>query len=154
MSKEKLISEFGPSNVIGREIMMTLIGPMIGEGHSRKVFEHAFREDLVIKIEANSKSFENIREYDFWQASYGTKYRKYLAPIEEISSCGIVLIQKKTSPVLMREMPELIPNIFQDLKVDNWGRYKKRIVCHDYAMNKSLNKSLKGKLKMRKANWW
>lgn len=52
---------------VNRDFFHLMVGDMLGAGEFRIVFEHAHREDLVLKFEPNAQSFHNVAEWDFWQ---------------------------------------------------------------------------------------
>lgn len=145
------LDEWSNGSGVTRDLLDAFLGPFIGSGCSRQVFEHRFRKDFVVKVETNSKSFDNIREYDIWH-EVDKEVRRWLAPIEWISPCGIVMIQHRTQRPDIKVMPKRIPNWLYDTKLGNWGWYKGRIVCHDYANHCALRRGAKNVLK--KADWW
>jgi hypothetical protein len=65
-----------------------------------------------------------------------------LAPCTLISDNGIILLQKRTKPVPDSfKLPRRIPSILDDLKRDNWGLYKGKIVCTDYGRHNAISES-------------
>lgn len=151
-ARHDFVTEQAAGKVVTRDLLDALLGDFIGRGCTRTVFEHRHRSDLVVKVETNAGSFDNIREHDIWHEVSDPKVKKWLAPCVWISGCGIVLMQEKTTRPLMREMPERIPNWLYDTKLGNWGHLGKRIVCHDYANHCALRRGAKAVLK--KADWW
>ena len=136
------------SEYLQSEMFRLICGKELGEGSSRKVFEHAHNRKLVIKTESNVKSFCNIVEWETWLFAKQTKLKKWFAPCVDISPCGGVLLQKKIVPVDISRLPLEVPECFSDLKVENWGLYKGNIVCCDYGQ---MVLSIPHKLV--KANW-
>ena len=130
MSKD-VTKRYG-KGVIGSDLLSLFIGERIGKGSTREVYEHYSDPSLVIKIEDNAHSFCNVHEYQMWEDLEFTNTARFLAPIDFISPCGTVIIQKKTTPVGNRKLPKGLPKFFTDLKKENWGIYKNRVVCHDY----------------------
>lgn len=142
----------GPT--IRYDLMNMFVGELIGSGAYRNVYASARKRSEVIKIEQGSRCFSNIRENDlWWNVINRDDLNKWFAPVVDISPAGTVLIMKRTMPVAMSEMPKKIPNFFSDLKIENWGRYKGRIVCHDYGNTLALGKGTNN-WKMKKAEWW
>lgn len=129
-----------------------MLGPVLGTGESRTVFENNLDRTTVIKVERRSGSFHNVAEWDTWHNFVGTDLEPWLAPCLQISSCGIYLIQKKTVLASVKDYPEKVPTFFTDLKYSNWGLYEDRMVCHDYA-NSTLYRPGAHK-KLVKAGWW
>lgn len=130
-----------------------MVGNSLGMGASREVFVCAMNEEFVVKFEYKAKSFSNALEWEVWQHVKDTAWAKWFAPCICISNSGNFLVQRRTTPVAMKDMPKEIPSIFTDLKVQNWGRLDGKIVCHDYGLmtrlvHDSLNK------RMIKAKWW
>jgi hypothetical protein len=137
---------------LARDVGHFLVGDHLGGGQYREVF--AYGPDpkrKVIKLEDGYASFANIREHDAWRALRDTAYARWLAPCLDISGNGIMLIQARTTPVKFDDLPKEVPAFFTDLKRSNWGRYKGRIVCHDYGNHLLLKKGITAR--MRKADW-
>ena len=126
-----------------------LVGRHIGSGIHRDVYEYALDHTKVIKIER--KHFYNIYEYEFWcQISENKEIRKWFAPIHWISNFGTILIQSKTTPLHFDQVSKLkVPDFLTDVKMDNFGWFEGRLVCHDYAfMSRVFYRGLRTK-KMR-----
>lgn len=123
-------------------------GNRIGEGCSRSVFEYRIDQRYVVKIDRTNK-FDNVAEWDIWNNLKDGPYGKYLAPCLSISSCGRVMLQRRTIPVKASQLPDKIPVFFADTKLQNWGRIGKNIVCHDYANHSFYS----GGTSMIKAKW-
>ena len=140
-------------NTIARDVLYTLIkGDLLGTGVARQVYRCAFDSSLVVKIETTSRSFQNVLEWEAWDAVRLTKYKDWFAPCVSISPCGTVLLQKYTRDLEPDEVPKDVPNFFCDLKVDNWGFYEGRPVCRDYGRTLLMDKGLSSK--MKKADFW
>lgn len=106
---------------------------VLGVGIARTVYTCPIRPDLVVKVEVPSKSFQNVLEWEFWKTwSHDKLMRRWLAPCEAISQCGSVLLQYRTQPVA--KLPDRMPEFLTDTKRSNYGRFRGRIVCHDYGM--------------------
>lgn len=135
-----------------------LCGDFIGSGICRSVHRAnagqmggAFK-GCVVKIEVSAGDyFQNVLEFNVWQAVRYTKLARWFAPCVAISPCGKVLIQKETKEVSLDRYPKKIPGFFTDEKWDNWGLYKGRVVCHDYGVNLMLEEGMDAKL--NKAKW-
>lgn len=126
-------------------------GERLGVGYYRAVYAHALDPTLVIKIQQPDATFSNVREWDLWQeVRTQPRLAAWLAPCVAISDCGLVLIQKRTAPVLQRELPKQVPMFLTDLKRANWGRLGRRVVCHDYA----INLSSRPVATLKKASFW
>ena len=145
------------NNFINKEIYGTVVGKQIGRGMSRSVFVYALDPTLVIKIEDKSQSFQNVREWEYWQENKDYKpIAQWLAPCVAISPCGSVLIQKRVHTLDQSRYPKTIPQFFSDTKYQNFGLLNGKFVCFDYG-NIPLSKGViinKGKVKMVKAEWW
>lgn len=119
------------SNTIYRDFINTICGKRLGGGAGRDVYACTLRDDLVIKIEDTSRSFQNIMEWRAWNDFQNVHpIKRWLAPCEMISPCGVVLLQKKTTPVTT--LPPKVPDFFTDCKPENIGMYEGRWVLHDY----------------------
>lgn len=153
--------EWGPNTVMGslgdmldREIHNLIIGKRLGAGAYREVFVNKQNKKEVIKIEQGSRCFSNIHENNlWWLASHDDELSKWMAPVVDISPTGSILIMKRTKPVSMQDMPKRVPNIFADFKIENWGWYKGRVVCHDYGNHMAIEKGINN-WKMKKVEWW
>lgn len=118
---------------ISTDLFRIFCGEVIGSGSARTVYACTIRPDLVVKVETPAESFQNILEWEFWKTwSHDKVMRKWLAPCEAISSCGTVLLQYRTQPVT--KLPDRMPQWLTDTKRSNYGRFRGRIVCHDYGM--------------------
>ena len=133
--------------VLLEDFLNLFAGTLLGEGCSRKVFEHRHDKTLVIKVE-EGPTHHNVGEWDAWCAWGVAKPGQWLAPCVALSPRGRVLLQRRVTPVTLEELPESVPQFLTDLKVSNFGRYEGRIVCCDYG---SLVTQLPQRLK--KAYW-
>jgi hypothetical protein len=137
------------SKFILRDLARMFLGDVIGSGVARTVFAHRFDPTVVVKIEDGAGSFQNIREWSFWQDCAETKdVKRFLAPCCDISPCGTVLIQKKTSPIPPGKFPKVLPEFLTDVKPENFGMLEGRVVSHDYALHIT-----RASIKVRKAKW-
>lgn len=105
----------------------------LGEGMSRTVRACTLDASLVLKFERDVGVFQNVKEWHVWsEARHNERLSQWFAPCVRISPCGFVLAMKRTEPLPREQLPERIPSCFTDTKVDNWGLYEGRPVCHDY----------------------
>ena len=75
---------------------------------------------LVIKFEVEPKSFQNVYEWHTWDRVKEYKpVAKWFAPCVNISECGTILLQKRTTPVPNKMLPKKVPAFFIDLKRSN-----------------------------------
>lgn len=126
-------------------------GGNLGTGSARAVYTLKDNEKYCIKLDFGGH-FDNVVEWEIWNnLQKHPEIGKFLCPCISISPGGKFLIQQKTIPVTLDEMPKMIPDCFTDTKIENWGRIGKRIVCHDYANHKFMNGD---KHKMVKVDWW
>lgn len=133
-------------NAVSEDFLSVVIGPYIGGGLYRNVFEHAYDNTLVVKVETNAGSFANIRENRMWfDYCEHPKLSKWFAPCVYISDGGKVLIQKKVAPLDGRKMPTKIPPMIDDGHMGNWGIYEDRVVCCDYGNQLSNQIAAKSK---------
>ena len=138
------------TSTVNNEFFCMIAGRILGAGQFRIVYEHEHRDDLVLKFEPNSRSFQNIAEWDFWNDNKNNKrIARWLAPCEFISSCGIILAMKKTIKPQLADYPNMVPEFLADLKRNNFGLYEGRLVAHDYGLY-----NVNTPLKRRKADWW
>lgn len=111
-----------------------ICGEYLGRGVSRTVFALNYAQDLVIKIEEERGEFQNVLEWKIWNKARETspEVAATLAPCVDISTCGRVLIMKKTSPLVGKEV--MLPAWLSDYGSRNMGMIDDRIVCHDYGL--------------------
>lgn len=130
MSKDTFFDNF--TTIVAKELASFIIGERIGGGVARSVYH--YNVDSVIKVETGSQSFQNVREWENWLTLRDTPFgKRWLAPCLSISSCGIYLVQKKTSPPDQKfKWPERIPRVLTDRKRENFGILGSHLVCHDY----------------------
>lgn len=114
------------------EFYVFMKGKLLGEGMTRAVYDHPSQSNLVIKVENSSGYFQNVLEWETWLKFKDTKVSKWLAPCHSISYSGTFLIMEKTKPIPLRLVPKKLPFFLDDIKLDNLGIYKGRVVCHDY----------------------
>lgn len=142
------------SNFIGDECYRVLCGKPLGHGDSREVYACAFDDEYVVKIEQGARSFDNSVEWALWhdRLSRVEWASKLFAEPVAISPCGSVMIQRRTEPA--REFPHWVPDIWGDLKIENFGMLDGRLVCHDFG-NSFFNSSQLGeKPRLVQAKWW
>lgn len=121
----------------------------LGSGSFRDVF--ALDKDRVIKIAKPDQSgcrFKgieaNIAEFSLYgdvsEGGYYEKIREWLAPVYEISSDGVAIIQARTMPITTnKQIPPKLPRWVTDVKLSNVGILNNKMVFHDYQWNMSIN---------------
>lgn len=137
-----------------RDWMQCACGKELGNGIGRRVFVYDLDPRWVIKIEDKSSSFQNVMEWETWDAAKqrGKEFARWLAPCTAISPSGSVLLQKRTTPIPRGKYPKRMPPFLNDFKRSNYGLYEGRVVCHDYGTSLLLDHGFS--LKMKKADWW
>lgn len=127
---------------IARETLRTLLGEKLGGGVYRDVFELTINPQMVLKVEPqDTKEFCNVQEWTLWnEVKNDPELSRWFAPCIQISDCGSILIQARTRP--LRKLPEFVPNIMTDVKLDNMGLYKGRPVFHDYGNHRVFTRGL------------
>lgn len=109
-----------------------ILGEKLGEGETRAVYEYAFDPNWVVKI-AKRHPNDNILEFDIWHLIKGTTESKWFAECKWLSPSGHLMLQRKTKPI--KYLPDLLPNVFTDIKLNNFGKIGNQVVCHDYAFS-------------------
>lgn len=129
------------------------IGDIISnEGASRIVYENLKDPTTVIKVHRYRRlPIDNITEWDVWWHIKETKMAKWLAPVVDIDNTGMILTQKKTSPLDHKNYPTQLPIWLTDRKYANFGIYEGHFVVHDYGLNLLYTYGISGK--MTKAVW-
>ena len=136
-----------------REAFGLLTGHKLSEGSSRKVYICRIDPSLVVKKEMKRNSFQNIVEWEVWTSAWDKKLlSKWFAPCMHISGCGTLLVQARTFPIKSSDLPKKIPEFMTDTKIQNWGWYQDRPVCHDYGT--MVVGFLQKKHQLVKAEWW
>lgn len=124
--------EYNP--VLQAEFMHSALGPWIGTGMCRRVFNNLLDGTAVIKLEdCNGSRFQNVLEWETWCHVKGTEHAIWFAPCLWISASGGILIQRKTS--VPTKFPDKLPLYLTDTKRSNYGMVDGRFVCHDYGTN-------------------
>jgi hypothetical protein len=131
------------STLVLREIVHLFCGDLLGRGQDRDVYAHAQDPKKVIKIERSAGSFQNVIEWETWKQLSHTPYKKYLAPCHAISSCGVVLIQTRVTPLPPAGDPALtglrLPDFLVDFKRSNYGMLHGQVVANDYGLTIAMN---------------
>lgn len=154
-----IYQDYFRANTISMDTFGMFCGKMLGEVTYRTVYEYALDTSLVVKFEHGAASFSNATEWELWQdVKEIKKARKWLAPCVRISGCGILLLQKRTSPLpedydLQKHYPKGIPDWLSDVKRSNWGLLDGDLVCHDYGNNLCIGKAVE-KQKRTKMDFW
>lgn len=108
---------------MAHEFLNTLLGLRLGRGISREVFEIGMDGKYVAKIENLEKGhFANVAEFHMWNRVAGTPLAPWFAKTHSLSLGGRLLIQERTIPPAVRDLPAEIPAIFSDVKIENWGK--------------------------------
>lgn len=121
--------------VIKDDFIRLFCGQRLGGGVARQVYEFIGQPSLAIKVELTEGTFQNILEWQIWHRLQFTQYASLFAPCRRISPCGHVLIQERVeafAPGLT--VPAGLPTFMGDVKSENFGSLKGRVVCHDYAL--------------------
>jgi hypothetical protein len=143
--------DYDQTSAIAMKAMLEcFVGKKLGEGVSRTVFECKFNPDYVVKV-STSYDTQNPTEHRTWQRFKDVpKVAKWLAPVDQISACGRVIVQRRTRPLL--RPPTTIPNFLGDLKVQNFGMIDGKCVAHDFGLGIFINGD--EPIQMVKPSWW
>lgn len=121
---------------VNRDFVRLFCGKLLGNGMSRQVFVLETDTTKVVKVESYGRYFQNVREWETWQALGHTKHGKYLAPCFSISPNGSVLVQERVDPITPEALRNArLPDFLCDFKATNYGLFKGRVVCCDYGTN-------------------
>ena len=126
---------FQSGSSTARDLFNAMIGKRLGGGVSRVVYEAMLNDKYVLKFEYGA-TFQNVMEWEIWSAvekddSPGSA-KHWLAPCQAISPNGLILIQRKTTPLRQEEMPEKVPSWACDVGLKIWGMLDGKPVLHDY----------------------
>ena len=123
------------TNPTFEDMFNMICGEQINYGANRKVFHHKWDETLVVKVETDERMlrpFSNVIESWIWDHA-SDKVREWLAPVKSLSPDGRILFQMKCDPLpLDFKLPYNLPRMFNDVKKENFGLYKGKLVCVDY----------------------
>lgn len=115
------------------EFSVFMLGELIGEGMSRKVYQHPFDPTKVIKVEDSVKYFQNVREWEIWNDfKHAPEVAKWLAPCHAISHSGTFLIMERAVDLPTNKKIEKLPEFLTDHKIENFGMIGNRVVARDY----------------------
>lgn len=112
-------------------------GKMIASGLYRDVYVLKQNPDYVVKIERDMKhnAFVNALEWNNWEWNKGWgRFSVYLAPCHFINHTGNFLIQTRLTRISnkIKDFPKLVPSLFTDKKIQNYGWIGDQFVCCDY----------------------
>lgn len=117
------------------EAFNLLCGEKLGGGIARMVFECAIDPTLVVKVERDPGSFQNVLEWRHWdECRFYQPAADWMAPCVKISARGMILLQKRVHPAQRHELPAKLPDFLTDIKPEHFGFYDGRLVCCDYAL--------------------
>lgn len=151
LSRRDNLREDFVGNVMSLDLFSFVVGGFIGSGTFRDVYYYRPDTNCVLKVETGAQSFTNIQEWRIWEYYKKRPLGKLLAPCLDISPCGVYLLQAHATDIVGPELPTEVPALFTDMTPTNWGIYKKRVVCRDYA-NMTFMKNA-DTTTMRKADW-
>lgn len=140
------------TDIQSEDLLNLFCGDKLGEGCYRTVFAHQFDAKQVIKKD-NMRNFSNVNEFQMWQELEETPLAKWLAPCYGLSGYGVWLLQARTEPLQLAQLPAEVPAIFSDLKLSNWGMFEGRPVCHDYGNTMLYRLARKHGARLTKAEW-
>jgi hypothetical protein len=129
-----------------------LVGDRLGGGAHREVYALRHDDTKVIKVEYVCGVFANVHEFQVWDAVKGTDLARWFAPVVFIDTFGNTLIMGRTKPISDRmwNAIEELPAFLEDLKQENFGIYKGRVVCHDYGYTGFIELGMKSKKMKRR----
>jgi hypothetical protein len=125
----------------------------LGSGAYRDVFLCRIDNTKVVKVERDDscwRKFHNVLEAQFWSDNqYNDAVAKWLAPIDYVSPDGFLLVQPRCEAVPEGyKLPDKLPAFLTDLKRENFGLLKGKLVCLDYAL--TIRNPV---LRLRKVEW-
>lgn len=136
------------------DFLTLFCGDFLGSGIGREVYVLRTDPTKVVKIEMRSESFQNVTEWQTWEALKNTHCSKWLAPCQFISACGICLIQDRVDPLTDKHKRRKIPEWLTDMKTDNFGLIGDQVVARDYGLPAKLIEMGAFGSKLRKPEWW
>lgn len=138
------------------DLLTLVLGKKLGNGISRQAYVCKTAPNMVVKVETGVELFQNVREWLVWESvRHNKSIARWLAPVHYISDCGRWMYQSRTRPMKIDQLRKRVPKapkFLTDLKTENWGEYKGRVVCHDYGTALTAEYGITSAL--RKAHWW
>ena len=135
------------SEFLYNELFAIACGKKLGQGFARSVYVLSANDDYVIKVETRAQSFQNVSEWETWSwVKEHPALAKWFAPCTDISPSGAFLVKRRVTPLRPRERPKKLPAFLCDLKIENFGLYKGRVVCCDYGTVHSAIRDVPRKL--------
>lgn len=105
---------------------------LLGEGISRRVYQHPSDPTKVIKIEKEGY-WQNQNEWDLWQLwKDDPTLSKWLAGCHSISLLGRELVMERTEDLERWVNAFDLPSWITETQIENFGRIGRRVVCRDY----------------------
>ena len=136
-----------------KEFNMLMLDKELACGSSRSVWSSRVLPNSVVKFEGTAGSFQNIAEWQLWEAvKHAPDIARWLAPCEYISPCGSILIMAKTTKPPKAKYPDQLPAFLTDTKFQNYGMLKGKFVCHDYGSHVAMSHGCTKRT--RAAHWW
>lgn len=130
MSKD-VIDELGVGEL--RELAYFATGKQLGYGMSRSVYLNRAQPDTIIKIENYADHKQNVMEWLVWNSFKNVKgIGEWLCPCHALSASGTFLVMDYARDLEPHEKPKRIPSFISDVKLDNFGMLKGRVVLRDY----------------------
>ncbi len=108
---------------------------IVGVGGSRIVYGHPHNHQWVIKTDMMPNGFQNVMEFKIWEHVQTLPLADWLAPVVDISPDGRTLVMERVSELEFWDIPDWIPEFFNDTNISNFGMLGGQFVCCDYAMN-------------------
>lgn len=142
--------------VLNYDLIFTILGKEIGEGASRKVFQHAQDDSLVVKLATTSYGVQdNCNEAQMWDKIKWLEkdsawVKDWFAPVVYVSPNCNVLIMKKTTDIPSKKKPIEVPSFLSDVCTRNFGWLGNKYVAHDYGF---ISGFIQYKKKFRKVEW-
>jgi hypothetical protein len=127
------------------------VDKQIGSGAFRRVYSLG-NPEMVLKIEYSGKEFCNVLEAKVWWAVKDTPLEEWFAPVIDIDTMGVALLQSRTKPFdseeefkaqIAKTHGGALPAFFDDVHFGNFGMLDGKVVCHDYGFTHFLDEAVK-----------
>lgn len=133
-----------------------LCGEQLGKGSQRATYVCRMDKTKVVKVELDTYAayFQNLMEWEVWNALKHTRVARFLAPCHYISEGGRVLVQSRVYPLRPEEKRAArLPDFMTDFQDCNFGILDGAVVCCDYGLVGKLIGRGAMKYKLRKPDW-
>jgi len=117
-----------------------ILGKYITEGRTRKIYAHPDNDEYIIKVHKSEWIYNSNKiEWRIWQTC-NSELRKLLVPCIHLVSNGKYLIMLRGVPANEDYQPQIIPEIIDSQRWQNWVKLRGIYQLCDYGHINSLKR--------------